>query len=249
MGYWTVCDWCGEHLRYDDDQAVMQVTVKHRRGKGTLDSKWAEETKPTLHFCAAAKEDTDRGGRNRMGLEPNEQLDCCYERATAAINGTKLRDPGMGLEWRLIQVEVDEDKNSSPAATPKVPAPRRPMDPDSMVRFGGKNITAELHEFIVLRAASAYKYALPRAGIVSLEQVAAMSEDDLLDLPGVGRGMVKALREWVTARGSYDGMTVAREIYDLLQERVPNLDEDDPVRGVFIEWMPALGEALGVEAA
>ena len=57
MSYRTHCDWCGTHLAYEDDQAIMPVTIYHRRGKGALDAKWAEEVSVTRHFCARPKAD------------------------------------------------------------------------------------------------------------------------------------------------------------------------------------------------
>lgn len=105
MTYWTVCDWCGRRIDREDDYAEMPVTIHHRAGKSTLDARWAEETKPTRFFCASPKEDTDRGGRDRAGLVPEETFDSCYDRALAAITGVELSEPGMGLEWRLMAVE------------------------------------------------------------------------------------------------------------------------------------------------
>ncbi len=42
---------------------------------------------------------------DRAGLVPEDSFDSCYDRAIASITGTKLSDPGMGLEWRLMPVE------------------------------------------------------------------------------------------------------------------------------------------------
>src|SRR5688572_5567433 len=97
MSYRTHCDWCGEHLAYEDDQAIMPVTIYHRRGKGALDAKWAEEVGVTRHFCAAPK------GEN--GARPPGTADKCYDRAIAAIKGTPVADPGMGMEWRLVPLD------------------------------------------------------------------------------------------------------------------------------------------------
>lgn len=105
MSYHTRCDWCGEVIAPDDDRAVMPVTITHPGGRSTLRAKWAEETRPTLHFCASPVEDTDDDGRDRAGLIPEERFDSCFDRAVALITGTRLRDPGFGMEWRLVPVE------------------------------------------------------------------------------------------------------------------------------------------------
>lgn len=43
----------------------------------------------------------------------------------------------------------------------------------------------------------------------------------------------------------YDGEALAVEMFDLLRRRLPRLAEDDPVRCVVQQLLPALGEALG----
>jgi hypothetical protein len=109
MSYRTHCDWCGKHLPYDADQAELSVTIYHRKGKSRLDATWSEEVDVTRHFCAPDKEDLDRGGRNRMGMTPDQEFDSCYHRAVAVITGRELREPNMGLEWRLIPTGDDQN--------------------------------------------------------------------------------------------------------------------------------------------
>ncbi len=75
MSYHVTCDWCRKRINHDDDQAQLPVTIYHRRGNGTLDTKWTEETKQTRHFHVAPKQDVDRTGTNRMGLAPEEDLE------------------------------------------------------------------------------------------------------------------------------------------------------------------------------
>lgn len=43
----------------------------------------------------------------------------------------------------------------------------------------------------------------------------------------------------------YDGEALADELFDWLRHRLPRLAEDDPVRCVVQQMLPALGEALG----
>ena len=108
MSYRTHCDWCGEHLAYEDDQAIMPVTIYHRRGKGALDAKWAEEVSVTRHFCARPKAQANA---------PADDRERCYDRAIAAIKGTPVSDPGLGMEWRLVAIDDGE-----PALLDTVPA-------------------------------------------------------------------------------------------------------------------------------
>src|SRR5450755_3005664 len=134
MAYRTHCAWCGAWLARDADYAEMSGTIHHRKGKSALDAKWAEEPCITRHFCASPREDTDRGGRNRAGLVPEDSFDRCYDRAIAAIEGTKLSDPGMGMEWRLMPVG---DNESPPTAATSDPGTYREDDRDlSMYHVG-----------------------------------------------------------------------------------------------------------------
>lgn len=38
---------------------------------------------------------------------------------------------------------------------------------------------------------------------------------------GVGHGLVKHLRQWIAARGDHQGLTLAREVHELLRDRLP----------------------------
>jgi hypothetical protein len=243
MSYHTECDWCGAWLGEEADQATMRITIYHRGGRGTLDAKWAEETGVTRHFCAAPSEDTYHG-HNRMGLVPDAHLDCCYERAIAAITGTKLAEPGLGMEWRLVGVsDAAEPPHTASKPAPKVPPPLT-CDSDCTLQFAGKEITAELHEVIETRLATSYWYALPAAGIVSLDQVAAMTDDELLAIDRVGHGTVKALRQAIRERRGYDGLALAREVLEVLQEGLARIGELDPTRPALTNTLPALTAAL-----
>lgn len=178
MSYKVHCDWCGSWLRPEDDRALMPVTIERRGGRGTLDARWAEETKVTRHFCVTPKDDDlDRGGRNRMGLVPDEDdAHSCYERAIQAIRGKELRDPGMGLEWRLVAV---------PGGGPQdEPAP--PID--------------EEFQSVLDSLPASYRNVLPRAGIRSLAEVAEMSDDELLAVDRIGPAVLKILREAIARR-------------------------------------------------
>ena len=140
MSYRTHCDWCGKHLAYEDDQAVMPVTIYHRRGKGAMDAKWAEETSVTRHFCARPK----AGGDG-----PVDDGERCYDRAIAAIKGTAVSDPGFGMEWRIVPIG---EGAPAPLPAPPARAPGVPVAAADGPRAGrhvrGRPVTRELHELL-----------------------------------------------------------------------------------------------------
>jgi hypothetical protein len=218
----------------------MPVTIYHRRGKGALDAKWAEEVTVTRHFCARPK----AGGEGRP-VDPRER---CYDKAIAAIKGTPVSDPGLGMEWRIVPIEEGE-----PAPAPKlaraagVPAPPT-ADPSQIVAFEGTYVTRELHEVIVERLPAKRRRVLPGAGIQSLDQIAAMTDEQLLAVEGIGNGTLARLREAVQARDPDDGATLARKVYELLQAGLPHLGDEDPMRSVLADAMPSLAAALGEPA-
>lgn len=180
MSYRTHCDWCGKPIGYEEDQAALAVTIYHRRDKKSrLDAQWAEETKPTRHFCASPKEDTDRGGRNRAGLVPEDHSDSCYDRAIAAIRGTKLADPGMGMEWRLMPVEERTAPTAAPAS-------------DWSTNYAAACADGGIwNDFGLSRGA---KWALVRAGISRIDTLAECSDSDLLAVSDIGPKRLAEIR-------------------------------------------------------
>lgn len=156
MGFHVRCNWCGKHL-YDEDMAVLKVTIDRRKAT-RLESRWAEETRPTLHFCVAPAVDY-----NRMGIEDGRQDDAgsCFARAVAAINGTSTKPPDMGMEWRLM------------------PASRRVGDPPPPLA----DELSGLFDAITPRASQ----SLRRAGLCTPEALReAYSDGSLFALTGVG---------------------------------------------------------------
>lgn len=249
MAYRTHCDWCNTHLGYEDDYAELRVTIHHRAGKGALDAKWAEEVDVTRHFCAGPKEDTDRGGRNRAGMVPDRDLDSCYARAIAAVTGTELADPGMGMEWRLMPIADEappktEDPGKRPKAGIKAAIPAPPADPNEIVLFAGREITAELLQAL-MGVASGYREVLPLAGIVSLDQIVAMSDSELLAIDRVGPRMISALREAIAELRPYQrGIAVVREAFGLIVHGLDKVDRADPMHGPLARALQPLTDAL-----
>lgn len=248
MSYRTHCDWCGGHLAYEEDRAVMPVTIYHRTGKGSPEAKWIEETCVMRHFCVSPGAG-GRDGRSRAELAAAGRPDTCYDRAIAAITGTKLSDPGMGMEWRMMPVD-DGGQRPPTIEHETVPAmPASASDAIEIVSLGGEQITRELRDVIMERLAPKDRHVLPRAGIASLDQVAAMTDEQLLAIDGVGKRILKALRQAVSDRGGDDdGLMLARKVYELLQAGLPSLDERDPVHAVLAEALPSFAAALGERA-
>jgi hypothetical protein len=217
----------------------MPVTIYHRRGKGALDAKWAEEVTVTRHFCARPKPSGDG---------PVDKRERCYDKAIAAIKGTPVSDPGLGMEWRLVPLDEGEPEPAPKSArAPGVPAPPA-TDPSQIVIFEGTHITRELEEVIVRQLPAKRRRVLPRAGIQSLDQVAAMTDEQLLAIEGIGTGTLERLREALLARDPDDGATLARKVYELLQAGLPHLGDEDPLRAVLADAMPSLAAALGEPA-
>lgn len=215
MGIRVECDWCRQAIAAGEPYATLEIDGKI--GQTSV-------SEPARVYCG--------GGRNS-----------CASRVLGVLEGNPIGRNDMGFEWQLVPVEgVLRMPASAPVAN--VPSPRA-FDPSETVTLAGKNITAELDEFIRSRVAPAYKFALPRAGIVSVDQAAAMSDEELLAVEGVGWGMIKSLREWIATSRVHDGLTLAREIYDLLRERLPSIAADDPVHPVLVELIPELAGALG----
>ncbi len=194
MSFRTHCDWCAKWLNNGVDRAVMPVTFK--RQVETRHAHWAEEVKATRHFCITPEpDDLDRWGRDRMGLVPDsDDADSCYDRAIQAITGTELREPGMGLEWRLVRVARATDSAETEPNTPLAPA--------------ASTVDDDLWRVMAALPAS-YKFVLPRAGITSMSQLEAMSDAELLALDRIGPAVLKVIRRLTTNPGETPEPAVA----------------------------------------
>lgn len=193
MGYRIHCNWCGENL-YKVDKAVLGVTIERRRANA-LEAKWAEETKPTMHFCVSPE--PDRKAYNRMGLEPDEHAgESCFDKAVSMIEGRELAEPDMGFEWQLVSVDSDPKTDAATQPGRERPGSRganyKPLEPD---------LRACVHSSL----SSSCWFALPRAGISTFAQVEAMTDDELLAVSGVGHGTVKVLRAAIAERSEQGG--------------------------------------------
>ena len=169
MSFHVRCDWCGAGL-YKDDQAVMSVKIERKSELRTMERRWAEEVRPTLHYCVAGSVDY-----NRMGLPGGgEELDSCYERAIAAIQGTATTPPDMGMEWRLMPI----DGEGAGSVEPAIGLEARP-DAD----IANLEIGVRAHN------------ALRKAGIESIHELAALTASQLAEIEGVGPTMAEQIKE------------------------------------------------------
>lgn len=175
MTFVITCDWCGAHIPNEADCAKLPITIQRRRSNA-LDARLAEETKPTLFFCV---DPGTREARSRMGLEQRfESPGGCFERAMRAITGTRTETPDMGMEWQLVPIGTTaatqqhgrRHGNRAPAAGPVA------ADAD---------LAAYLNTLAPSPAAS-LRRALLGKGISTLDQIEAMSDDDLMAIKGVG---------------------------------------------------------------
>lgn len=194
MSYYIECDWCGASL-HKREHATLEVKVKRIR-ETTLKELWAAETKPTRHLCVTPKRHDDE--LDRMGLSGlvEDGEPSCYERAIAAIRGREVTPPDMGLEWRLVR-------------TPESPQPR-PVIADDL-------------QAVLAKLVPKVRYALPRAGITTLEQVTEMTDEQLLRLDGVGQGTVDALRAATVGAAAPPTPSVTPSV-----EEPPTLEDMDP---------------------
>ena len=241
MSYRTHCDWCGEHIAFEADRAVMPVTIHHRHDGGTSDATWTRHADPSRHFCVSRAED-DHDVADRAA---SERPDSCYDRAIRAITQSKPGEAGMGMEWRLMAIgDVDQPPAiaEDPAAAPLSPPSTGAAD---TVSFAGTQVTCELHDVIVGRLAPNVRRVLPEAGIVSLDQIATMTDDELLAIDRIGPRTVRVLRQALRERADLGGLTLAREIYDLLRAGMPLLSERDPSHAVLLDALSPLEAALG----
>jgi hypothetical protein len=154
-----------------------------------MDAKWAEEVRPTLHFCITPRPDNDRLG---LPDPEDDKIDAgsCYQRALAMIRGRVTEapeTPDLGLEWRLVPVGAKlvtpDDDHADEGAVDDAPG----------VRWG-KSITMEMriHELLGLGPRAAY--ALHHVGVLTIADAAARPEAELLRVPGVGPKTMQVVR-------------------------------------------------------
>jgi hypothetical protein len=179
MGYQVKCDWCDAPVDPDDDHAVLEVVVnRHKEVRSLLDRKWAQETRPTLHFCVEPRESTDRMGLVETEGEPDD----CYQRAMAAIHLRATERPDMGMEWRLVPIDTETHQDEA--------------------EFEDRSLWEEGYPGLLARELCDAGLDLPlpkrlhEVGIDTLGDLRrAVEAESLLTVKGIGPAKLKSLRE------------------------------------------------------
>jgi hypothetical protein len=118
------------------------------------------------------------------------QKGSCGSRLLALLNGDRGGRIDMGMEWQLVPVSgpAEPQGKRHHSSTP----PPKPVSAD-----------AELLDLMgTLAPSAAYKLegSLRGAGISTLDQVAAMSDDDLMEVDGIGWALRTKLRRFIEER-------------------------------------------------
>jgi len=66
-----------------------------------------------------------------------------------------------------------------------------------------------------------------------------MTDDELLAIDGIGPRTLVLLREAVDERTGLDGLTLTRQVYELLQAGLPRLGEADPMHVLLAQTLAA----------
>ena len=159
-----------------------------------------------------------------------------------------MSDPGLGMEWRLVAIgEGEPAPRPKSVRAPGVPPPPA-TDPSEIVAFAGHARDARASRRCLRDLPAKRRKLLPRAGIVSLDQVAAMTDEQLVAIDGVGHGMVRRLREALARARPRRRRDTRPQGLRAAQAGLPHLGEEDPMRSVLAGALPSLAAALG-EAA
>jgi Helix-hairpin-helix domain len=150
---------------------------------------------PARVFCGG------RGGKNEQS---------CGSRLLALLNGNPGGRVDMGMEWQLVEVsgalESDQRHRHS---TP------RPVSAD-----------ADLAEFLATISdghQTRTRNALAKAGLATLDEIAAMSDDDLMAINGIGWTLRTKMRHFIAAREAAAG---------------PNVEPTSPGDAVLYDELP-----------
>lgn len=210
MGYRTLCNWCGERLD-GKENAELQVVVS-RPAKTRLGREWAQEIRPTLHFCITPRVDYDR-----LGLEAPDDGErdagSCYARAIAAIQGRKLNEPDLGMEWRLMPVDevVLIDGSQVPDGAPLPDGPLRGKALMNEIRREPPPPLTRNHPIRYLDIAPGVDHALFRAGYTTVGDILDTPAAKLEAIPGVGPKTIQRITTKLRDYGIRFGGTGDRE--------------------------------------
>jgi hypothetical protein len=182
------CDYCGEQIAVERGTPYIEARIQFITGNADRLGKPEMLLEPSRFFHAHSVRGLEEC--DRLGIEVNaEELgDCCYTRALRQLEGVPVTDPGAGLEWRLMPAGETAQEPRHAGTTP----PSRSVPPD-----------ADMAAFLATLAKAhrtRTQNALRRAGLHTLEQAAAASDDELMRAPGIGWTLRCKLRAFVAAR-------------------------------------------------
>jgi hypothetical protein len=142
----------------------------------------------TIEIDGKVRGGRDVGGAARVFCGDGMGDRSCGERLLALLDGNPGGPVDMGMEWRLVPIGATVDAPRAPVAN----APPIAVSSDS-----------DLWDFLAtLTPSPRHKLskALALAGITALDEVAALSDDDLMAIDGVGWKTRCALRAFIAAR-------------------------------------------------
>lgn len=203
MSFHIECDWCGADL-YGKSYAVLKVTIVGRPSRSLLDR---DEVRPSLHFCVEptrlSADDLDR-----MGLDDETADGGCYASALKFIQGRATEPPDMGMEWRLLQTGAPltdrSDRSDHGQALPVAVEGLRAVDDEFCHRAfherckPGGIIALRMSKIPVVIPERAWN-AIFATEIITVDQLEAVPDEQLLQLSGVGVTSLARIREAIDA--------------------------------------------------
>jgi hypothetical protein len=191
--YHYQCDWCGKQINTERKQYVKASISIVTLEKDRIREERVAQAEPTRFFHVTPLRSKDEWDRLGLDIEvgSDDLGDCCYTRALRAIEGHDFDEPDAGLEWRLMPIDgADEPVTQERSGSRRPPA--QPVDAD-----------ADLEAFYFTLAPS-QRHKLwgqfEAQGISDLDQLSAMSDDELIALDGVAWLTRCKIREFIAAR-------------------------------------------------
>lgn len=187
--YYYLCDWCGKSISAGQEtyvKAAIEIVNTSIGARGRPKT----TTEPARFFHVNPIR--SRNEWDRLGIEVKDESlgDCCYTRALKAIEGQPdWETPDMGMEWRLVPI----------GATIQEKAHRAVGQPEPLVVSPDAGLSELLATFTP-SPRNALARALGNAGISTLEQLEAMSDDELMATPRIGWTTRTRIRAFIAAR-------------------------------------------------
>jgi hypothetical protein len=142
-------------------------------------------------------EGRDVGGPARVYCGRRDGDRSCAGRLLALLDANPGGPVDMGMEWRLVRIG---DEARPPRGRRRGARPRSITTPPASVQAD-----ADLNAFLgTLTAGSAgrTRHACARQGISTLEQLDALTDDELIEIAGVGSDTRAKIRQFIAARNA-----------------------------------------------